>query len=133
MPLKPLEKPKKNYLPKIIFILILLLSGSLFFKQSFLKKNTLEDALGAETKLKEVKASVSLDNVKKQGEGLYSQLSSVVQNEAGSVLGLASDVASNSAETVKEYIFSTTVSSVIKQIEKLPESEQQIIKKQICQ
>jgi len=137
MPLKPLEKPNKQYLPKIIFILILLLSGSFLFKNALLKKNTLENTLGAETAFQESKSNVSLDEMKKQGEEMFSQVNNTVQKEAGTVLGnfsnLVSNTASNSATTIKEYIFENTVTTVLKEINKLSEKDQDLIKKQICQ
>ena len=136
MPLKPLESPKKTIYIKIGFLILLILLGVFIFRYAWLKKAATEDTLGAETSLKDGKASVSLEEIQAQGEDLVNQLSTNAKQQVGSVLGtfddLVSDQASKSADTVKEYIIVNTVGGLLQQIDKLPEADQELIKKEIC-
>ena len=135
MAVKQLEDPKSRYLPKVIFILILVLSASVLFR-FFQNKQINKDVLGGNTKLQKKVNQASLTDIKKQGEDIYNQISATAQKEAGVVLGtftdILSDTASQSASTLKEYIFTNTVGNLLKQIDKLPSQEKEMIKKEIC-
>ncbi len=135
MAVKQLEDPKVQYLPKVIFILLLILSASFLFKLAQNKKFN-QAVLGKNTNSQKKENNVSLADLKKQGENVYNQISNSAQKEAGLVLGtftdLISDTASKSADTVKEYIFTNTVGNVLKQIDKLPSQEKEMIKKEVC-
>jgi len=135
MAVKQLDDPKANYFPKVIFILLLIVSASFLFKFAQSRQFN-QKVLGEDTNLKKKEKTYSLVDIRKSGEDLYGQVSTSIQKETGIVLGtftdLLSDVASKSADTVKEYVITNAVGNIMKQIDKLPGQEKEMIKKEIC-
>ena len=135
MVVKQLVDSKTGYLPKVIFILILILSASFIFEISQ-NKSINKSVLGKSIELKKKASDVSLKNIRNEGEKIYNKISASAQKEVGLVLGafteLLSDTASKSANTAKEYIFANTVGNLLKQIDKLPTQEKELIKKEVC-
>jgi len=80
------------------------------------------------------------DTVDKGISSVVKPLSNQLQKEAGVVLGLAQqtvlqtvqNIASQSANQAKEYIFDNTLGKVLQNINTLPVDQQNLIKKAIC-
>lgn len=133
MPIKQLEAEKNNkgMLMRFLIVFALLVVGIVLNKWPTKKINT-NKILGMETKNK-----ISLE---KKGEDLKSVLDNEMdkaKNSLDNVLGettsFIASTASKSAEIVTDFIFDNTVGNIIKQINKLPEKQQQEIKERVCQ
>lgn len=56
-----------------------------------------------------------------------------LQNSVKQISSVITDTASKSAENVTDALFDSTVGTVLKQIDKLPEKQQEDIKRNICE
>jgi len=89
-------------------------------------------------------STLGIENIKKQvNEGMQNVVkpySEQLQKEAEKVLGVAQNavqqtvqnVASQSAEQAKEFVFDNTLGKVLENINTLPAEQQELIKKAIC-
>jgi len=134
--LRPLEKNKINrfFYLKILFLLFLIgtsLYGNYYFYNKIKEK---PEVLSATKENK--KNNFSIDEVFNQGKKTVEDLKEKGEEMAGQVLGIVEDkavqLASQSAKTVSDFVFDSTLGNILKQIEKLPESQREKIKEEIC-
>ena len=132
MPIKQLEAEKNNkgMLMRFLIVFALLAVGIVLNKWPTKKIKT-NKILGAET--------ASKINLEKKGKDLKNVIDNEMdkaKNSLDDVLGEATSfiasTASKSAEAVTDFIFDNTVGSIVKQINKLPEKQQQEIKERVC-
>lgn len=123
------EKKDKSLILKFIIVLLLLVTGIILSRIPF-KKKSQDTILGAETK------QIDLKETGKTFEKIIDQEMEKAKKSMDDVLGEATsfvtDTASRSAETVTDFIFDNTVGSIVKQINKLPEKQQEEIKERVC-
>ena len=134
--LRPLEKNKINrfFYLKILFLLFLI-GASLFGNYYFYNKIKEKPEVLSATK-KNKKNDFSIDEVFNKGKKTVEDLKEKGEEMAGQVLGIVEDkavqLASQSAKTVSDFVFDSTLGNILKQIEKLPESQREKIKEEIC-
>ena len=133
------KKEKALILPKII-MLIFLLSGGLAL--NYMKKDIPRQkddlVLGAMRNKSEYNNSTNniLDSLNDDSKSLLNKSLTAGQNTVGQIAGatteIATSIASKSAEAVTDFIFDNTVGNVDKQIDKLPQKEQEKIRDELC-
>lgn len=132
MTIKPLEKQDKNLLLKIIFILVLIIAA-LFLSKLYSNKNK---SSFSETSSQKKVLGETIKNIKEILPTNINKTVKKVEETTGEVLGevtnLLTNSASKSAQTVTDFLFENTVGKVVEQIEKLPQKQQEEIKKRIC-
>lgn len=135
MGVKPLEKPDKSLYIRVgivIFLVIVGLTINLIRNKQVKNK----EVLGTEKSV-EVGKPISTEEVYNRGKTIandvVTQSENVLSNVLGEVTSYVSGVASQSAETVSNYVFDNTVGNLIKQIDKLPQKQQEDIKRNLCQ
>lgn len=122
---------------KILFIVSIVSAG---IGYTILKKSNNEapiakiqkdipSVLGAETEQKRESFTQTANNLLNTVIGEAEKLKATAKEEAEKIID---DTASKSADTAKTIIIQNTVGAVMQQIEKLPEKEQEEIKKNIC-
>jgi len=135
MGVKPLEKPDKGLYIRLGIILFLIVIGLMI---NFIRSKQTEnkEVLGAQ-KITKSSKPISTDEVYNRGKEIANDVVVQSENILGNVLGevtnYVSGVASQSAETVSDYVFDNTVGNLIKQIDKLPQKQQEDIKRNLCQ
>lgn len=92
-------------------------------------KKDIPSILGAQTEEKRESFTQTANNLLNTVVGEAEKFKATAQQEAGKIID---DTASKSADTAKIMIIQNTVGAVMQQIEKLPEKEQDEIKKNIC-
>jgi hypothetical protein len=131
-----LEKNKTNkfFYLKILSLLFLIgvsLYGNYYFYNKAKQK---PDVLSATKKNK--KNNLSIDSILNQGKKTVEGLKQKGEEMAGQVLGIVEDkavqLASQSAKTVSDFVFDSTVGNLLRQIEKLPREQREKIKEEIC-
>jgi len=134
--LRPLEKNKTNkfFYLKMLFLLFLIgvsLYGNYYFYNKIKQK---PDVLSATKENK--KNNLSIDSILNQGKKTVDDLKQKGEEVAGQVLGIVEDkavlFASQSAKTVSDFVFDSTLGNILKQIEKLPKEQREKIKEEIC-
>ena len=134
--LRPLEKNKTNkfFYLKMLFLLFLIgasLYGNYYFYNKAKQK---PDVLSATKENK--KNNLSIDSILNEGKKTVDDLKQKGEKVAGQILGAVEDravqLASQSAKTVSDFVFDSAVGNLLKQIEKLPESQREKIKEVIC-
>jgi predicted kinase len=134
--LRPLEKNKINrfFYLKILFLLFLI-GASLFGNYYFYNKIKEKPEVLSATK-KNKKNDFSIDEVFNKGKKTVDDLKQKGEEMAGQVLGIFEDkavqLASQSAKTVSDFVFDSTVSNLLRQIEKLPREQRERIKEEMC-
>ena len=134
--LRPLEKNKINrfFYLKILFLLFLI-GASLFGNYYFYNKIKEKPEVLSATK-KNKKNDFSIDEVFNKGKKTVDDLKQKGEEVAGQVLGIVEDkavlFASQSAKTVSDFVFDSTLGNILKQIEKLPKEQREKIKEEIC-
>jgi hypothetical protein len=134
--LRPLEKNKINrfFYLKILFLLFLI-GASLFGNYYFYNKIKEKPEVLSATK-ENKKNNFSIDEVFNQGKKTVEDLKEKGEEMAGQVLGIVEDkavqFASQSAKTVSNFVFDSTVGNLLRQIEKLPREQREKIKEEIC-
>jgi mRNA-degrading endonuclease RelE of RelBE toxin-antitoxin system len=129
--IKPLEKNgKKIIYIKVAFLLVLFFLG-VFLTQK-VKKVEAPDVLGA----KEEKIKNQLPNLSEKIKETIGKTVVQLKDNSESILeeveNKVGKVASQSSKVVVDYVFDTAVSNITKQIEKLPESQKEKIKEEVC-
>ncbi len=132
MPIRPLEKKQKDgFIPKLIFLLVLLCAA---FVLNFIIKNRVkkpENILGAENIQKP--APINLENdVKKISNGLTAETKGIAENVLRATTNIVGAIASKSSEVISNVVFENTIGKIVEQVEKLPENEQEKIRQEIC-
>jgi len=124
------EKNNKGMLMRFLIVFALLAVGIVLNKWPTKKINT-NKILGAETASK-----ISLEKKGKDLKNVIDNEMDKAKNSLDDVLGEATSfitsTASKSAEAVTDFIFDNTVGNIVKQINKLPEKQQQEIKERVC-
>ena len=134
--LRPLEKNKINrfFYLKILFLLFLIVA-SLFGNYYFYNKIKEKPEVLSATK-ENKKNDFSIDEVFNKGKKTVDDLKQKGEEVAGQVLGIVEDkavqLASQSAKTVSDFVFDSTLGNILKQIEKLPKEQREKIKEEIC-
>jgi len=134
--LRPLEKNKINrfFYLKILFLLFLI-GASLFGNYYFYNKIKEKPEVLSATK-KNKKNDFSIDKVFNKGKKTVEDLKEKGEEMAGQVLGIVEDkavqLASQSAKTVSDFVFDSTLVNILKQIEKLPKEQREKIKEEMC-
>ena len=134
--LRLLEKNKINrfFYLKIIFLLFLIVA-SLFGNYYFYNKIKEKPEVLSATK-ENKKNDFSIDEVFNKGKKTVDDLKQKGEEVAGQVLGIVEDkavqLASQSAKTVSDFVFDSTLGSILKQIEKLPKEQREKIKEEMC-
>ena len=129
--IKPLEKnDKKMIYIKIAFLAVLFFLG--FFLTQKVKKVEAPNVLGA----KEEKIQNQLPNLSEKIKETIGKTVVQLKDNSESILeeveNKVGKVASQSSKVVVDYVFDTAVSNITKQIEKLPESQKEKIKEEVC-
>ena len=82
------------------------------------------------------KVNFSVDEVLSRGRKTVDDLKQKGEEMVGEVLGLVEDkatqLATQSAKTVSDVVFDSTLGNFLKQIEKLPKEQREKIKEEIC-
>jgi hypothetical protein len=82
------------------------------------------------------KNNLSIDSILNQGKKTVEDLKQKGQDFGGQVLSVmeekATQIASQSAKTVSDFVFDSTLGNILKQIEKLPKEQREKIKEEIC-
>jgi hypothetical protein len=134
--LRPLEKNKTNkfFYLKMLFLLFLIgvsLYGNYYFYHKAKQK---PEVLSATEENK--KNNLSIDSILNQGKKTVEDLKQKGQEFGGQVLSVmeekATQIASQSAKTVSDFVFDSTLGNILKQIEKLPKEQREKIKEEIC-
>jgi hypothetical protein len=127
--LRPLEKNKTNkffYLK--ILSLLFLIGVSLYGNYYFYNKAKQKPEVLSATK-KNKKNDFSIDQVFNKGKKTVEDLKEKGEEMAGQVLGIVEDkavqLASQSAKTVSDFVFDSTLGNILKQIEKLPKEQRE--------
>ncbi len=135
MGVKPLEKPDKSLYIRVGIVIFLVIVG-LTINLIRNKQMKSKEVLGTEKSV-EVDKPISTEEVYNRGKAIandvVTQSENVLSNVLGEVTSYVSGVASQSAETVSNYVFDNTVGNFIKQINKLPKEQQEDIKRNLCQ
>jgi len=137
MSLKKIGESQKNYFLKIAFIIILILVAS-FWRRLLPEKQITALVFGKNInpKQKTTFNNFSFFNLKKQSADIYSQIVRSAQKEKDNIVGEATkfftETASKSGTSLKEYLFTNTVGNLLRQIDKLPLQEKEMIKKELC-
>jgi len=134
--LRPLEKNETNkffYLK--ILSLLFLIGASLFGNYYFYNKIKEKPEVLSATK-KDKKNNLSIDSILNEGKKTVEDLKQKGQEFGGQVLSVmeekATQIASQSAKTVSDFVFDSTLVNILKQIEKLPKEQREKIKEEIC-
>jgi predicted PurR-regulated permease PerM len=129
MAVKPLEKTSDGAALKVGLLVFLLLLGFIFSKitESKNKNKDLPEVLSSETE--------KID-LKEDAENLAENVLDKSQDLAGQVMGetteIISNVASQSSNIVANMLIDKASEPILEQIKKLPQSQQEEIKKNIC-
>jgi hypothetical protein len=121
-----------------IFSLLFLIGVSLYGNYYFSNKIKQSSKIFSEAKenKKNEENHFSIDEVLNQGKKTVDDLKQKGEEMAGQVLGIVEDkavqFATQSAKTVSDFVFDSTLGNILKQIEKLPESQKEKIKEVIC-
>lgn len=135
MGVKPLEKPDRSLYIKLGVIILFIVVGLVF---NFLRPKDKEKktVLGIQKVIKP-EEPLTTEEVYNRGKEIANDVVTQTENTLDNVLGeitnYVSGVASQSAENVSNYVFDNTVGNLIKQIDKLPQKQQEDIKKNLCQ
>jgi len=134
--LRPLKKNKTNkffYLK--ILSLFFLIGVSLYGNYYFYNKAKQKPEVLSGTK-KNKRNNLSIDSILNQGKKTVEDLKQKGQEFGGQVLSVmeekATQIASQSAKTVSDFVFDSTLGNILKQIEKLPKEQREKIKEEIC-
>lgn len=137
MGIKPLEKRKTNLnlLKGIVVIASLVIVGFAYNKyRSTIKINP--QVLGEKAVKKIIPEKSFIQTLTEDSKKLFNFASSTVEDKSNLIVGevrnLIDDTASKAAEAATDTIFQNTVGNLLKQIDKLPQKQQQDIKNQIC-
>jgi hypothetical protein len=134
--LRPLEKNKTNkfFYLKMLFLLFLI-GVSLYGNHYFYNKIKQKPEVLSATK-ENKKNNLSIDSILNEGKKTVDDLKQKGEEMAGQVLGIVEDkavqLASQSAKTVSDFVFDSTVGNLLRQIEKLPKEQREKIKEVIC-
>lgn len=134
MRLKSIEKSNNGIKIRLVIITSLIAGGIIFNTAWMSRKNTdKENVLGNESERKKIAVTPMEKKVEEWVDGTVSK----TEKTAGSVLGELTqtviDTATQSAQKATDFVFDSTVGSIVKQVEKLPKSQQEQIKKEICE
>jgi phage shock protein A len=134
--LRPLEKNKTNkffYLK--ILSLFFLIGVSLYGNYYFSNRAKQKPEVLSGTKQNK-KNNLSIDSILNQGKKTVEDLKQKGQEFGGQVLSVmeekATQIATQSAKTVSDFVFDSTVGNLLRQIEKLPKEQREKIKEEIC-
>lgn len=137
MALKKIEKSTKSIPLKVVFVLLLLLTGLIFNKISFKKKTPKNDVLGEEVRKMSSPAASLKNTVKKESQQVIDNGLNTAKKAADNVINQVTDLAvqtaSEAAAKVSDVIFDNTVGNIIKQVNNLPSDQKEDIKRNICQ
>jgi len=134
--LRPLENDTINkFFYFKVFFLLFLIGVSLYGNYHFyVKKNENLEVLSTNKENK--KLHLSVDEILNQGKKTVNNLKQKGEDLAGQVLGVLEDkvvqIASQSTQTVSNFVFDSTLDNFLQQIERLPESQREKIKNKIC-
>ena len=134
--LRPLERKKRDKFFYFKIFLLLFLIGSSLYGNYYFYNNIKQkpEVLSATEEKKEKKlffepiidqGKKTVDDLKQKGEEMVNQVLGVVEDKAA-------QIASQSAKTVSDFVFDSTVGNLLKQIEKLPNEQREKIKEEIC-
>jgi hypothetical protein len=133
------EKNKiNNFFYLKIFSLLFLIGASLYGNYYFSNKIKQSSKIFSEAKenKKNEENHFSIDEVLNQGKKTIEDLKQKGQEFGGQVLSVmeekATQIATQSAKTVSDFVFDSTVGNLLRQIEKLPREQREKIKEEIC-
>ncbi|GEM_PF-4155828 len=137
MRIKSIEKNdlKKPLILKIILLTSLITIGLLLYYYNSQNNHLSGKVLSSKNEKK-----LDLKKIENQGKDFLIKVSKKSEELTGYVLGEATEVyknisdqmASKSAETINNLIYKSTIKPILNQYEKLPASQKQEIKKDIC-
>ncbi len=132
MAMKPIDnKPDYFLILRLFFISALIVTAVIFNKTRSGQVKSRNEVLG-QTK----ENTLSLDNLQAGAKKILDEAANKTEETLGDVLGqaqtFAEQTASKSASSVSDFIFDNTVGSIIKQIDKLPQNQQEDIRRNIC-
>jgi hypothetical protein len=136
MPIRPLEKKQKDgFIPKLVFLLILLCVAFVLNLVMKNKQKEPETILGAENiqKLPEVNLIKDIASVSNNmPKNIVTQTKEVAENIVETTSNILNTVTSKSSETISNALFDSAIGKVIEQVKKLPAPEQEKVKQEIC-
>jgi hypothetical protein len=135
--LRPLEKNKfDRFFYLKIFLLLLSISGSVLGNYYFLNRSSKAQPTILASKSANKKNISSLNEIIDKGKRTINDLKEKGEEIGGQVLSVmeekATQIATQSAKTVSDFVFDSTVGNLLRQIEKLPREQRERIKEEIC-
>lgn len=132
MAIKPIEKKVDHagIATKIGLLVALIGTGFILGRMAPARKPVERDVAEVLSEQTEIIPSINPDEI---GENLVNKSKDMVGDVLGTATELISTVASNSANTVSNFIIDKTTAPFIDQINKLPEDQREQIKKNICE
>ncbi len=130
MAIKQLEKDNgdKSLIIKFIAVFCLLITGVIVSRLP-IKKPLDSKILGAESKAKSAESKQDFQEMLDQG---MDKTKDTLDDVLGEATSLIVATASKSAEAITDFVYDNTVGSLVKQINKLPEKQQQEIRERVC-
>jgi len=117
---------------KVVLVAGLTVGGVLTINKMVHKKSsTNEKVLSAETAKKDQKQETTGEKNKAINQ-FVQDTKSTINDVLGETTKVLLDTASNSAQKAEDYLIQTAVDKVMDQLDKLPEKQQEEIKKEIC-
>lgn len=138
MIIKPLDQNngKKTLVLKILFILIIVLSGFLAKKYLFENKHNNNknrpQVFGEKVKASKVKSDLNSDFLAEKINDTEKILNNVQNNTIKQVNSFIEIAQEKIASSVSEIIYHTSIEPIVSQIKKLPMDQQEKIKQDIC-
>ena len=127
------KKSTKGFIIRISLIIILLCGALLLSKFKQDKLNSKQPVLGQETSNQN---GPSLNTIQTEARKLIDNTAKKTEETINEALGGAKnfvvETASVSAKAVSSFVFDNTVCNILKQVDKLPESQQEDIRRNIC-
>jgi hypothetical protein len=130
MVIKPIEKAdNKGMLMKMGVLTFLIGSGFILSKIPLDKKSSLDKPQVLSIQSEKVDLKKSTQDL---AENVVDQSKSITGQILGDATSAATEFASKSADTVSNFIIDKVTDPIVEQIKKLPQSQQEEIKKNIC-
>lgn len=129
MAIKPIEKPSNGVVFKVGFLILLLLAGFVFSKmtESKDKEKDVQEVLSVETEKKDLsKATEDL------ATNALDRSMDAVEEVMGAATDVIQNIASTSSNIVTNLLIDRASEPIMEQIKKLPQSQQEEIKKNLC-
>jgi len=134
MRLKPIEKSNTGIKVRLAIVTFFIVGGIIFNFVWMSRKNTdNKKVLGNESEREKITVTPMKEKIGEWVDGAVGKTEEVAGSVLGDLTQTVIDTATQSAQKATDFVFDSAVSNVVKQVEKLPESQQEEIKKEICE